>query len=492
MTEPMNIPQETKHLSELEKKLENFYNTITPEPAFVHTLDVQIAGEVKHMPAGRPGFVEWLKNAFQRRPALTIGITVLVVLTLAVTFAGPQQVLASVQRLLGFVPGSGFVQPGETRVLATPVEETQGEVTLRVEKVIAGAKQTDIVLTASGLPREKFQPQTGEQDPLFQAYILLPDGKQIKANMIMSGIGDNLQASYIFDPLPGSVTNITLVLPRLPGVPAGFAPENWSVPIQLVTAQVLPTGSPSDLLVATGYVPLNGLAQAKGVSVQVVQVAQAAQETGVQIQFQWDNPEWWQLNNVDLSLAYNDGQVYSQIKEPMQLLGAPESVRTYRFQPFESGASQALFTVDKLYFTFKSTAHFTFDPGKDYKVGQSMDLSSQPGSKIEIAGVPVQLLSAMINPGPGIDELGTPQSPHYHLELQLQYTEVDGLALENLTMSIDPELLISSSTDILPDNREKITIDLAKLPDLPLLLYFSYGEVSLKGPWVIQWDLPKK
>ncbi len=78
MSEPMNIPQETKHLSELEKKLENFYNMITPDPAFVHTLDVQIARVVKHMPSGRPGFAGRLKNAFQRRPVLAFGLAVLV------------------------------------------------------------------------------------------------------------------------------------------------------------------------------------------------------------------------------------------------------------------------------------------------------------------------------------------------------------------------------------------------------------------------------
>ena len=33
-------------------------------------------------------------------------------------------------------------------------------------------------------------------------------------------------------------------------------------------------------------------------------------------------------------------------------------------------------------------------------------------------------------------------------------------------------------------------IDLAQIPIGPLALYFSHGEVSLKGPWVIRWDLP--
>ncbi len=109
---------------------------------------------------------------------------------------------------------------------------------------------------------------------------------------------------------------------------------------------------------------------------------------------------------------------------------------------------------------------------------------------MEIAGVPVQALSATISPG--IDQGGKPQPAHYHLDVLLQYTPVDGLNLENASMSTDPELLVSSSAEILPGNQEKITIDLPAIPTRPLALYFSRGEVSLKGPWVIQWDLPEK
>ncbi|MCL4562269.1 MAG: hypothetical protein M1281_16860 [Chloroflexi bacterium] len=490
MSDPMNIHKNSKPTLELENKLESFYDAITPDPAFVHELGLQIAQRSQQVSASRPGFLAWLKNSLRRRPAFAASMAVLAMLILAITLAGPRQVLASVERLLGFVPGSGFVQPGETRVLADPVEAKQGEVTLRIEKVIADSRQTEISLTASGLPREKFGPQSGEQDPQLRAYLLLPDGQQYRSNMSMSGIGDTLQASYIFDPLPKDVVQFTLVLPRLPGVPAAFAPENWSVPIRLVTAQISPTGSPSELPVAPGYTPANNLVSAQGVNVEVAQVGQAAQETGLQIQYHWDNPEWQQLNDAELTLSDQNGHIYSQLHEPMELSGAPESLRTYRFQPFELGASQAVLTVNRLQFTFKSPAHFTFDPREGIQVGQPLDISSQPGSKMEIAGVPVQLLSVTINPG--ADEGSKLQPAHYHLEVLLQDTPLDGLALENTTMSLNPELMVSSSTEILPGNQMKITIDLPEIPGRPLALYFSRGEVSLKGSWVIHWDLPGK
>ena len=149
---------------------------------------------------------------------------------------------------------------------------------------------------------------------------------------------------------------------------------------------------------------------------------------------------------------------------------------------------RAALTVEKLHFTFKSPARFTFDPGRAITLGQPVDLSAQPGSKLEIAGVPAQVLSFTLSLGK--DEAGQPQAAHYHLELLLQSTPLDGLSLENASMSPYPEMLVSSSTEILPGNQEKITIDLAQIPIGPLALYFSHGEVSLKGPWVIRWDLP--
>jgi len=488
MSEPMNIHQEYQPSIELEKKLESFYAAITPDPAFVSKLDLLVARQSKQLPAGHPGVFAWLSDSFRRRPVLAFSITVLLALALAITLAGPRQVLASVQRLLGFVPGSGFVQPGQTRILPAPVEARQGDITLRVEKVIAGPKQTEISLTASGLPREKFAPQTGEQDLQFLPYLQLSDGTRIRSNMSMSSIGDTLQASYIFDPLPDGVTQFTLVLPRLPGVPANYAPQDWSVPIQLVTVQVSPTRSSSDLLVPTGYAPANDLAQAKGVSVHLEQVGLTTQETGLQIQFSWNNPEWLQLNDVDLSLTDQDGHAYPQLRNPMELSGVPEALRTYRFQPFEPGASHATLTVDELHFTFKSPASFTLNPGKQFLAGQGVDVSSQPGSSMVIAGVPVKVLSTRLSQA--VDDGVEPQPVHYHLEVLLQSTPTDGLALENVTMSIDPELLVSSSTQILPENQVKVTIDLPGLPKLPLTLYFSHGEVSLTGSWVIQWDLP--
>ncbi len=490
MAENRNIPQENTPNIDFEKKIQSLYDTITPDPAFVRQLSQQVSRQTQLLADHRPTLMERLRFSVQRRPVLAVGMAVLLVLIIVVALAGPQQVLASVQRLLGYVPGTGFVTPGETRLLAAPVEATQEGVTLRVEKVVADAKQTEINLTVSGLPHEKWTSPVAAQDPYTQPYLLLPNGQQIASMMSMTSSGDTLQASYIFGALPKGVTQFTLVLPRLPSIPVGFAPQNWSIPIQLVTVKVSPTGAPGDLLVGGGYVPATNLAQGKGVSVQVAQVGQSPAETGVQVQFGWDNPEWTQLNNVELRLSDGNGHVYNRVRESMELAGVPESLRTYRFQPFEAQASEAILTVEKLYFTFDSKAQFTYKPGGEITLGQPVNVSSQPGARITIAGVPVQVMSVTISQGS--DEGTNPQAAHYHLEVLLQGLPANGLALEGVAMSTHPDLLVSSSAEVLPGNQVKVSIDLDEPPRGPVALYFPHGEVSLDGPWVVRWEISRR
>ncbi len=87
-------------------------------------------------------------------------------LALAVAFlaVGPQRVWADLQRLLGYVPGVGFVNLEETRVLTAPVTVTRDGVTLRVEEVLAAPDGTTVVISSEGLPPED-EVVDGSRDP---------------------------------------------------------------------------------------------------------------------------------------------------------------------------------------------------------------------------------------------------------------------------------------------------------------------------------------
>src|SRR5512143_1040066 len=60
MSEPMKIHPEYQPSIELEKKIESFYETITPDPAFERELGLQIARRSKQLSARRPGLLDWL------------------------------------------------------------------------------------------------------------------------------------------------------------------------------------------------------------------------------------------------------------------------------------------------------------------------------------------------------------------------------------------------------------------------------------------------
>jgi hypothetical protein len=475
----------TQSSTEMEHKLEILYNTPAPDPDFAarleRTLIVKAAAR-SEQPA-RTNILDWL-----RRPAWNYALALIVLLALIIGAAGPANVLAKVKQL--FAPGVGFVEPGVTRILTAPVEVRQGDVTLRVESAIAYPKYTEITLTASGLPREKFGPEEGPQSPELYPYLLLPDGTRLNQNSSMSGVGEALQATLNFPPLPENINQATLVLPRLPSLPAGFAPENWSVPLQFQVVGEATSSPLAGFPVTESYTPATNPSAVNGVTAQPLQAGESDQETGIQIQYQWNNPEWKWMNDVQLSLADETGRNYEQHlarlvnREDYQT--APGSqIRTYRFEAFNKQASQANLTIDTINFTFDSQAHITFDPTKNPATGQTWDLSALPGSQINIAGVPVHVLNVTISPSQ--DE---GKNAHYHLDLLVQATPLNGLSLQNLSMSTDPELLISSSCQGLPDNQFQLTIDLPQLPGRPLNLYFPRGEVRVTGPWQFKWELP--
>lgn len=476
--------KQTQSSEDMEQKLERLYHTPAPDPAFAarleRTLITQASSKVAERPA-RLGLFAWLK-----RPAWNYALALIILLAASIVAAGPDKVLAKVKQL--FAPGVGFVEPGVTRVLTAPVEAHQGATTVRVESAIAYPKYTHITLTASGLPQEKFGPEQGPQSREFYSYLLLPDGTRLDQTASMSGVGEILQATIDFPPLPESVNQATLVLPRLPSLPASFAPENWSIPLQF---QVVGEGtaSPQAQFPSTeSYTPATGPSSVYGVTAQILEAGETDQETGLQIQYKWNNPEWRWMNDAQLSLADETNHPYELHKDILRTNPEQDAqtspgiqTRTYRFDALREQAQTASLTINQINFTFASRAHFTFNPEKNAGAGQTWDLSDQPGSLIDIAGVPVQVLNAKITAG---------QDGHYHLGVLVKATPQNGLTLQNISMSTDPELLISNSCEALPDNQFRLTIDLPQVPDGPLTLYFPRGEVSVTGPWQIEWDLP--
>jgi hypothetical protein len=472
---------------DLEKGLEKIFPQ--PEPAFLSRLEGELVHQarlqsaVKRAPEGFSGWFHGLEEGLsaRRRTALALGLALLLgVIVLAV---GPQQVMAAVLRLFGYAPGVGFVEPGVTRFLAAPVEARQGDVSVKIDRLVASGDRTLLSLTASGLPSEKFEPVDNSPEP----YLLLPDGRMWYLTSMMLGQGDTLQAEIDFPALPTDVLQVTLVLPRLPTLPAGFAPENWSIPLALQkTAE-----TPGENGLILPYTLAGATAASHGVTARVIQAAQSAQETGLEVQLSWDNPAWQYLSGLHMRLADDLGRQYERLIHGLGettgsvIESAPNSqTMLLRFAPFLAGASKATLTFDQLVFTTSSRAAFTFDPGRDPQPGQTWDLAGQPGMQLDLGSVPVEVLKA------SLQGTGNAQAA-YRLEFLLQVKPQDSLSIQSFPrLTLEPQNLGSYMVESLPGDQLRLGFDLAEMPRQPVTVRFELLGMLLEDPLHMTWDLP--
>ena len=183
-----------------------------------------------------------------------------------------------------------------------------------------------------------------------------------------------MQVSLEYPPLPQGVEQITLVMGRLPTLPAGFAPENWSISLTLTEVSSTPVAqgaSTPPAVFIPPYTPQNASASAQGVTVSVLQVAQSENEVGVQVQFAWQNSSWEFLQGALGTLNDENGQQFQFVDQAsVELSGAFSTsapglfVRTYRYAVPAGQVKKYNFTFDQLWFQAKTDTGFTFDPGR--------------------------------------------------------------------------------------------------------------------------------
>ena len=123
--------------NQIEYHLERYFRSGAPRPGFISSLRQELLGEIEHLnrPASRRTWLPPRKRLPAWRYLAPILLSIFLLTVLAV---GPQQVLAAIQNLLGYIPGLGFVQHPETAlVLLQPVSESQEDVQLTVVDGVA-------------------------------------------------------------------------------------------------------------------------------------------------------------------------------------------------------------------------------------------------------------------------------------------------------------------------------------------------------------------
>jgi hypothetical protein len=435
---------------------------------------------------------------FPRRRWQLAVVALVVLLGVGLLAIGPQRVVAQIQEWLGYLPGAGFVNPDQTRVLVAPFEARQGNSTLVVQQVIAGPEKTVVVVALTSTPEEiNLQMQSW----IGPVTLILPDGQHL--TFLQSSVqttAGQLSAEIEYPALPAGVLQVTLEMPKLPIVTDGTQ-EFWSVSLPLQAVRVI---SP--------YTPKNGQASNQGVTVRVLQVGQSAQDTGVLVEIDWSDPSWDYMG-AGAELRDNLGKVYQRM-EPYpgsnndSHYGVPQGKTTaqemLRFPALDSNARQVTLSVSAITFEIHPQAQFAFDPGSHTYMDQTWSFADDPTKRLEIAGFEVQVLQADLAYAPASDQPTVVNPPSAtalpqptplpafacRLEFMLEVTpQARAQLFPGGPHLAGEDLRFSGATGT--GNNFRVFLDLPELPTTTLTIQLNDANLMLEGGWEIGWDLPR-
>jgi len=490
----------------------NYCDAPAPEPAFVNGLEQQLlerqATLLRSEHGGRSVMRLWqqFSASFARRRWQYTILALFVALAVAVLAIGPQRVLAQVQRWLGYVPGIGFVDLAETRVLASPAAAASDGITLRVEQVIAGPQRTQVLISSSGFSEKDLPwPNEAVEHPDFTAFLLLPDGSQLEATRWELNIG---HGKLEFPALPSGVYQLTLLVPRLPLVPSGALPEDWEIPLTLRPAN----GALIDELFPHPYSPTDASDTQHGITLRVLDVAQTSTETAIHYQVEWTNPEWEfrfgpgsgrppelrdDLGHIYWESPESQGSSVSVVaipapdsSQPTPTPAAPGRAGTLAFPALSLSASRATLWIDALEFRVPAEGSFSLNLGDDPQIGDAWPLDV----RLEIADFPTHLTGARLREE--TVEMGDGRSERRPiLEFDLDpLEERDGFSLDRFDLS-NPDLGVYGSAGRTISNgieqyKGRLEFTTGKIPSEGIELQVTGADLLAHGPWEATWTIP--
>ena len=492
----------------IERGLEALFSARDPEATFVTELEQQLLARVQTAPVRggklqfRRPWQQWIRPFSQHRWATAVA-GLLLIAAVIVAAIGPQQVLASIQQWLGYVPGIGFVDLEETRLLAAPLEVTRDGVTLRVEQVIARSDRTEVVIRSDGLPPEdRLWPDGPRQEGDFEPLLRLPDGRTLSTGTWTLRLGGG---TLEFPSLPDGVYRITLELSHLPLVPGGAAPENWQMPLNLQPA----TGELVDELFPQPYAPPDAEDTHQGITLQVLGVAHDTKETAVWLQVRWQDPDWMaptvgyfrlpelrdDLGHVyHYAIASSTGSAQTEVirtheganvtPTPMPEVPSHEFLRT--FAPVSPSARTLTLWADAVGFEVPADASFAVDLGDDPQVGDYWPLDEH----LTIAGFPVHISGArLVQEEPHLRD-GVEQQTALHFDFD-PVPDRNGRTLHDVRLLSSSAL--GSGGGYNPQTRTiRASLDLGQwpwVPHGPIDVQVEGAGILFHGPWTVTWTV---
>jgi hypothetical protein len=434
------------------------------------------------------------RSATRARLAWSAALVV-ILLAAAVLIAGPQNVVSALQRILGYIPGIGFVESGSIRVLAEPVSVTREGITLTLEQVVVDSARTVVVYKAEGLSVAAAN-SNGEGGPICAQpeRVRLPDGTELTiTGGEGGGWGSGYRSRLSYAAIPPEVNEARFVIPCIADMPPGKAPENWEIPFRLKAAPAdltvmpvieLPTPSAEPSPPAATSSPI--LTGTYGITVSLERIV--TQEDGYTLMgnLHWNDPRF--ANVVDaLPVTITDaGGKQIPSERDYSDYGMPPSAEpntspfAYRIQGKNFQGPLTL-TFHSVGVDLQNPVPSQFDTGANPREGQSWELN-QP---LQLLDIPLTLRSAkMIHQGDLHGFEFTVQAPLALRSIEFVLEKSEGLVQTQ-------ERCCSTGGGSAPNQTG--TFQTYALTDLSVIggpINLSIRHVELAGDWTVTWNPP--
>lgn len=491
----------------LEQALELVFSSPQIDPERITGIERELLANYPDFSQLKPTRRESILYFFRQKQLARYAFQFVFAVLLIILAFNASAVLAQVQRWLGYVPGIGFVDLVDAKVLSTPVSQTRQGVTLQVLQVFAGEDQTHIVISSEGLPPENIEFDSDHPVlPSSNIRLRLPNGETLQPVTfdLYWGAG-----TIKFPPLPANVNEIYLEMHLLPLVAEGLAPQDWSVKLTLQPA--VDNGTEQDSLPAA-YALENAQDTHHQVTIRVKSVAHSDLETAVQLEVTWGRPGQMRSAYIDYArffgLQDDLGHIYLEtipspgseasvvvaLIEPVEVnpLKSPDTEfppfeTTLAFHPVSAIARDLTLKIDQVSVSLPvEDAAIAIDLGDDPQAGDEWTLDT----RLNLAGFPVHVTGARL------------VEKHYGSEdtwLELEFlisadVDPDGLSIEGIYADSLDFGFISSY----PVHTENLVVAVVGIPNdgaFPtglLELPIREIEVMVQGPWKVAWQIPDK
>ncbi len=489
-------------MSPLETDLETLHQHPTPDPAFAARLqrDLRARAERLETPTPQPARLPRALPAWGlfRRTWATAALAFVLILAALVLFADPQRVWAGIQQFFRYVPGVGFVDLENARVLSAPVAVEREGITFIVTQVIATTGRTTVRFEVQGLPPgEEIWPQGGELNDDFRAQLRLSEDATLDSGGMMLGL---VNGQIEFPALPTGTKLVFLEFNHIPLTPPGMFPEQWAIPLTLQPLE----GEPDKTLYAEPYTPENATDTHYGITATVLQVAQASEGTAVQLMLESEYPaHYWDFTLRD-DIGHLYGQSYEETSLAMvEVVEVPYeeipsttsqnvSTETDIFYPVSLSARQLTLEISGVVTTINLKGSFTMDLGDNPHIGDTWTLDIP----LEFAGLTARVTGARLS------EMTDENEGHLETSTVLEFfiqaePAADGRSINMISIS-NPQAWFGSGSGAEGGRPGEGSMKAYVLtePESPIphgLIEIQLEDASIyyPGPWILTWPIPR-